>query len=127
MKRVNVCVSDLLHNMVLLLQESLRVQEFFLQVDEEDAWIREREPQASSTDYGKDHSAVVALQQKHQALEAEIQGLTTCLNLACVEIYVCLHNVDYTHVYSSIHNVYRLTCPCLYSMITGFFRSPATL
>ena len=58
-----------------MLQESLRVQEFFLQVDEEEAWIREREPQASSTDYGKDHSGVVALQQKHQALEAEIQAI----------------------------------------------------
>lgn len=52
----------------------MRVQEFFLQVDEEEAWIRERELQAASTDYGKDHSAVVTLQQKHQALEAEIQG-----------------------------------------------------
>ena len=60
---------------LVMLQESLRVQEFFLQVDEEEAWIREREPQASSTDYGKDHSGVVALQQKHQALEAEIQGI----------------------------------------------------
>ena len=50
------------------------MQEFFLQVDEEEAWIREREPQAGSSDYGKDHSGVVALQQKHQALEAEIQG-----------------------------------------------------
>ena len=59
---------------LLLTQESLRVQEFFLQVDEEEAWIRERELQAASTDYGKDHSAVVTLQQKHQALEAEIQG-----------------------------------------------------
>lgn len=50
------------------------MQEFFLRVDEEEAWIREREPAAASTDYGKDHSAVVALQQKHQALEAEIEG-----------------------------------------------------
>lgn len=56
------------------LQESLKVQEFFLRVDEEEAWMREREPAAASTDYGKDHSAVVALQQKHQALEAEIEG-----------------------------------------------------
>ena len=50
------------------------MQEFFLRVDEEEVWMREREPAAASTDYGKDHSAVVALQQKHQALEAEIEG-----------------------------------------------------
>ena len=60
--------------MYIIVQESLRVQEFYLQVDEEETWIREREPQACSTDYGKDHSGVVALQQKHQALETEIQG-----------------------------------------------------
>ena len=32
------------------------------------------EGERASTDYGKDHSAVVALQQKHQALEVEIEG-----------------------------------------------------
>ena len=56
------------------LQESLRVQEFFLQVDEEESWIREKEPLASSADYGRDVKGVVKLQQKHQTLEAEIQG-----------------------------------------------------
>ena len=50
------------------------MHEFYLQVDEEEAWIREKEPLASSTDYGKDRSAVIKLQQKHQALEAEIQA-----------------------------------------------------
>ena len=56
------------------LEESLRVQEFYLQVEEEEAWIREKEPMASSQDYGKDISSVIKLQQKHQSLEAEIQG-----------------------------------------------------
>ncbi len=56
------------------MQESLRVQEFFLQVDEEESWIREKEPLASSADYGRDVKGVVKLQQKHQLLEAEIQG-----------------------------------------------------
>ena len=56
------------------LQESLRVQEFFLQVEEEEAWIREKEPMASSADFGKDISSVVKLKQKHQTLETELQG-----------------------------------------------------
>ena len=56
------------------LQESLKVQEFYLQVEEEEAWIREKEPMATSPDYGKDISSVIKLQQKHQTLEAEIQG-----------------------------------------------------
>jgi hypothetical protein len=60
------------------LQESLKVQEFYLQVEEEEAWIREKEPMASSLDYGKDISSVMKLQQKHQTLEAEIQGGYRC-------------------------------------------------
>lgn len=56
------------------LEESLRVQEFYLQVEEEEAWIREKEPMASSADYGKDINSVMKLQQKHQTLEAEIKG-----------------------------------------------------
>ncbi len=59
------------------LQESLKVQEFYLQVEEEEAWIREKEPMAASMDYGKDINSVMKLQQKHQSLEAEIQGLST--------------------------------------------------
>ena len=69
------------------------MQEFFLQVDEEEAWIREREPQACSTDYGKDHSGVVALQQKHQALEAEIQG--------SVERFPIVHNSSIVIMFDS--------------------------
>ena len=45
-----------------------------MQVDEEESWIREKEPLASSADYGRDVKGVIKLQQKHQALEAEIQG-----------------------------------------------------
>ena len=56
------------------LQESLRVQEFFLQVEEEEAWMREKEPMASSADFGKDISSVMKLKQKHQTLETELQG-----------------------------------------------------
>ena len=53
------------------------MQEFYLQVEEEEAWIREKEPLASSLDYGRDMNSVIKLQQKHQALEAEIQGMVT--------------------------------------------------
>ena len=68
-------IGYLVHVFIPFLQESLRVQEFYLQVEEEETWIREKEPLASSTDYGRDMNTVIKLQQKHQALEAEIQGL----------------------------------------------------
>lgn len=56
------------------LQESLKVQEFFLQVEEEEAWIREKEPMVASSDFGKDINSVIKLKQKHQTLETELQG-----------------------------------------------------
>lgn len=78
-------------NRLARLQESLRVQEFYLQVEEEEAWIREKEPMASSADYGKDINSVMKLQQKHLTLESEIQGTITgiyayigeCSNVPC--------------------------------------------
>ena len=79
------------------LNESLKVQEFYLQVEEEEAWIREKEPMAASMDYGKDINSVIKLQQKHQSLEAEIQGrseldtLTSCFIrtlLFCLKMYI---------------------------------------
>ena len=61
------------------------MQEFFLQVDEEESWIREKEPLASSADYGRDVKGVVKLQQKHQTLEAEIQGEGVTVWRGCSE------------------------------------------
>ena len=86
------------------------MQEFFLQVDEEEAWIREREPQAGSTDYGKDHSGVVALQQKHQALEAEIQG-GSFITLHLYRVYRL-----YLHVCMHTHNNILLPMCILYML-----------
>ena len=57
------------------LQESLKVQEFYLTVEEEEAWVREKEPLAYSLDFGRDRNSVVQLQQKHQMLEGAIAGL----------------------------------------------------
>ena len=45
-----------------------------LQIEEEEAWIKEREAIASSMDFGKDLNAVMLSKQKHQTLEAEITG-----------------------------------------------------
>ena len=68
-------------NRLVKLQESLRVQEFYLQVEEEEAWIREKMPLACSVDYGKDISSVIKLQQKHQTLEADVKGEQQCKNV----------------------------------------------
>jgi len=78
------------------LQVSLKVQEFFLQVEEEEAWLREKEPLASSADFGKDIGSVVKLQQKHAILETEIQGgrgMQAChAEQVCVESHFVFHH-----------------------------------
>ncbi|NWY43671.1 SPTN5 protein, partial [Sylvia atricapilla] len=53
--------------------EASRLQyQFFRDVDEELAWVREKLPMASSKDYGKSLATVQSLQEKHQNLENEI-------------------------------------------------------
>ena len=68
------------------LQESLKVQEFYLTVEEEEAWVREKEPLAYSTDFGRDQNSVAQLQQKHQMLEGAVTGM---LHLQLWEWDVC--------------------------------------
>ena len=48
------------------LEDSLRLQQFYRSVEEEQQWSRECRPQAASTDYGKTMSQVEKLQKKHQ-------------------------------------------------------------
>lgn len=45
-----------------------------LRIEEEEAWIKEKEAIASSMDFGKDLNAVMLSKQKHQSLEAEFTG-----------------------------------------------------
>nr|XP_015222659.1 PREDICTED: spectrin alpha chain, non-erythrocytic 1 isoform X3 [Lepisosteus oculatus] len=56
------------------LSDSLRLQQLFRDVEDEETWIREKEPIASSTNRGKDLIGVQNLLKKHQALQAEIAG-----------------------------------------------------
>uniref|UniRef100_A0A4W4H5R1 Spectrin alpha chain, non-erythrocytic 1 n=1 Tax=Electrophorus electricus TaxID=8005 RepID=A0A4W4H5R1_ELEEL len=54
--------------------DSLRLQQLFRDVEDEETWIREKEPIAASTNRGKDLIGVQNLLKKHQALQAEITG-----------------------------------------------------
>ncbi|CAF90368.1 unnamed protein product [Tetraodon nigroviridis] len=56
------------------LSDSLRLQQLFRDVEDEETWIREKEPIAASTNRGKDLIGVQNLLKKHQALQAEIVG-----------------------------------------------------
>lgn len=56
------------------LMESLAVQQLFRDVEDEEAWIREKEPIISSTNRGKDLIGVQNLIKKHQGVQAEINN-----------------------------------------------------
>ena len=65
------------------LNDSLKLQQFYRDVEEEEAWIREKEQIASSTDHGKDLVGVLHLLKKHEALEAEVSGREPRMQAVC--------------------------------------------
>lgn len=54
------------------LAASLRLQQLYRDLDDETAWVREKERIALSADYGKDLTGVQNLQKKHQTFTAEL-------------------------------------------------------
>jgi len=56
------------------LLDSLQAQQLFRDIDDEEVWIREKEPVAASTNRGRDLIGVQNLQKKHQAVLAEIHN-----------------------------------------------------
>ena len=56
------------------LEDSLCLQQFYRDVEDEHHWIKEHHPLAGSFDLGKSLQEVQNLQKKHQALLNEISG-----------------------------------------------------
>nr|CAD7403707.1 unnamed protein product [Timema cristinae] len=56
------------------LLDSLQVQQLFRDIEDEEAWIREKEPVAASTNRGRDLIGVQNLMKKHQAVLSEINN-----------------------------------------------------
>ncbi|CAB4055755.1 SPTA [Lepeophtheirus salmonis] len=56
------------------LTDSIAVQQLFRDVEDEEAWIREKEPIIASTNRGRDLIGVQNLIKKHQAMQAEINN-----------------------------------------------------
>ncbi|XP_078687340.1 spectrin alpha chain, non-erythrocytic 1-like [Branchiostoma floridae x Branchiostoma belcheri] len=65
------------------LADSLRLQQLVRDIEDEEAWIREKEPVASSTNRGRDLIGVQNLLKKHQALQAEIAGHENRIKAVC--------------------------------------------
>lgn len=54
------------------LDEAYRLRQFFRDIDDEEAWIREKKLLVTSDDYGKDLTGVQNLRKKHKRLETEL-------------------------------------------------------
>uniref|UniRef100_W5NBC3 Spectrin beta chain n=1 Tax=Lepisosteus oculatus TaxID=7918 RepID=W5NBC3_LEPOC len=61
------------------LEESRQLWAFFQEVEEEEAWIREKLSILASQTYGKDLSSVLGLLNKHKVLAGELMGRRTLL------------------------------------------------
>ncbi|XP_074654192.1 spectrin alpha chain-like [Tubulanus polymorphus] len=56
------------------LQDAVLLQQFYRDVEDEEDWIKEKEPVATSTNRGRDLIGVQNLIKKHSALQAELNG-----------------------------------------------------
>jgi spectrin alpha len=59
-------------NRAIILGKAKRLHDFYRNLDDEEAWIREKKILASSEDYGRDIVGVTNLQKKHRRLEGDI-------------------------------------------------------
>ena len=57
----------------VLLQDALEVQQFYAEADELMQWLKEKQPEITSTDYGKDDSASLSYLKKLQTLVNDIK------------------------------------------------------
>ena len=62
------------------LGEALALHQFFRDIDDEEAWIREKRLLVSSEDFGRDLIAVQNLKKKHKRLEGEIVSHEPTIN-----------------------------------------------
>ncbi|XP_023929927.1 spectrin alpha chain-like isoform X4 [Lingula anatina] len=63
--------------------DALQLQQFIRDIEDEEDWIREKEPIAASTNRGRDLIGVQNLMKKHQALLAELGGHEPRIGCVC--------------------------------------------
>ena len=61
------------------LEDSLQAQQYFADANEAESWMREKEPIASNTDYGKDEDSAEALLKKHEAFMSDLEAYRTVI------------------------------------------------
>jgi len=68
------------------LRESHALHEFFRELDDEEAWIREKKILVTSEDFGKDLTGVQNLRKKHKRFEGELATKEPAIQVTTVSI-----------------------------------------
>lgn len=84
------------------LEDSLQAQQYFADANEAESWMKEKEPIAANTDYGKDEdSAEVGCQKINKERERRFKScllfifvIYDCIKL--ISIYPCFSKVQLT-------------------------------
>ncbi|KAL5013103.1 hypothetical protein ScPMuIL_011654 [Solemya velum] len=61
------------------LEDSLQAQQYFAEANEAESWMKEKEPIAANTDYGKDEDSAEALLKKHEAFMSDLEAYRTVI------------------------------------------------
>ncbi|KAH8851040.1 Spectrin alpha chain [Schistosoma japonicum] len=77
------------------LADAYKLYQFFRDVEDEEDWIREKEPVAGSTNVGRDLIGVQNLIKKHQAIYAEINGHAPRIEEVVQEGQAMIHSNHY--------------------------------
>lgn len=67
------------------LDEANRLHQFFRDIDDEEAWIKEKKLLVGSDDYGRDLTGVQNLRKKHKRLDAELDSHEPAIRV-CVSV-----------------------------------------
>jgi hypothetical protein len=62
------------------LDESLHAYQYLADVTEAEAWLTEKEPLVTSTDYGKDEDSAQAMLKKHNAVMSDLEAYGTVVD-----------------------------------------------
>ena len=69
-----VCLQGPLSDRKKKLDDSHHLQQLYRDVEDEETWIKEKEPIAASANLGKDLTGVQNLLKKHQALQVDTKS-----------------------------------------------------
>ncbi|XP_048586984.1 spectrin alpha chain, non-erythrocytic 1 isoform X2 [Nematostella vectensis] len=62
------------------LDDSLQSHQYLVDVSEADAWLMEKEPVVTSSDYGKDEDSAQAMLKKHEAIMSDLEAYSTVID-----------------------------------------------